>query len=130
MAKPQPKPSANTLTRPKRRINLIGRRIDVIWGTIAAAVAFVLIASPARAITPETLKSVVSVLPVWAEFRNRGGGKSEEPEGTGVVVRHGGYIVTNLHVVRRALSINVRLSDGRVMIAKGIGVDPLRILPF
>jgi S1-C subfamily serine protease len=99
--------------------------MDVRWGMIAAVVAFVLILSPARAITPETLKSVVSVLPVWAEFRNRGGGKSEEPEGTGVVIRHGGYVVTNLHVVRRALSINVRLSDGRVMIAKSIGFDPL-----
>jgi len=89
--------------------------------------SFLLFISPAKAISPETLKSVVSVLPVWADFRNRGGNGRplQEPEGTGVSIRHDGYIVTNLHVVRRALSVNIRLSDGRIYPAKVVGIDPL-----
>jgi S1-C subfamily serine protease len=89
--------------------------------------SFLLLTSPAKAISSETLKSVVSVLPVWADFRSRGGngGPIQEPEGTGVVIRHDGYIATNLHVVQRALSINIRLSDGRISPAKVVGIDPL-----
>jgi S1-C subfamily serine protease len=49
----------------------------------------------------------------------------EEPEGTGVAIRPGGYVVTNLHVVRRSISVNVRLSDGRFLLAKTVGIDPL-----
>ena len=49
----------------------------------------------------------------------------EEPEGTAVAIKPGGYLVTNFHVIRRALSISVRLTDGRLLTAEVVGVDPL-----
>src|SRR5258707_4176106 len=51
----------------------------------------------------------------------------EEPiegEGSGVIVRDDGYILTNSHVVEDAESITVRLQDGRRFKAKVRGIDP------
>ncbi len=45
-------------------------------------------------------------------------------EGSGVIIRGDGYILTNGHVVDRADRIDVRLKDGRVFHAKVRGVDP------
>ena len=56
---------------------------------------------------------------------------SQQPEGqphgvalgSGFVVDHDGYIVTNNHVVDHAASVKVRLSDDREFDAKVIGTD-------
>src|ERR1035441_3758556 len=45
-------------------------------------------------------------------------------EGSGVIIRADGYILTNGHVVEDAQSIQVRLRDGRSFAAKLRGVDP------
>ncbi len=45
-------------------------------------------------------------------------------EGSGVIVRADGYILTNNHVVEGAQQIQVELTDKRVLPAKVIGVDP------
>jgi serine protease Do len=45
-------------------------------------------------------------------------------EGSGVIIRADGYILTNGHVVEDAQSIQVRLRDGRSFRAKLRGVDP------
>jgi serine protease Do len=45
-------------------------------------------------------------------------------EGSGVIIRSDGYILTNGHVVEDAESIQVRLRDGRSFRAKLRGVDP------
>ena len=45
-------------------------------------------------------------------------------EGSGVIVRADGYILTNNHVVDGAQQIQVELTDKRVLPAKVIGVDP------
>lgn len=45
-------------------------------------------------------------------------------EGSGVIVRENGYILTNRHVVDGAESIEVRLQDGHVFKAALKGVDP------
>ncbi|MGB7211470.1 MAG: trypsin-like peptidase domain-containing protein [Gemmatimonadales bacterium] len=45
--------------------------------------------------------------------------------GTGFVIRPGGYIVTNQHVVANAESITVTLPDGTDLPATLIGADPL-----
>lgn len=45
-------------------------------------------------------------------------------EGSGVIVRADGYILTNNHVVEGAQQIQVELTDKRVLPAKIIGVDP------
>jgi Do/DeqQ family serine protease len=44
--------------------------------------------------------------------------------GSGVVVSADGSILTNNHVVEDALSISVRLRDGRILPAKLVGSDP------
>jgi len=86
-----------------------------------------LAAGPAAALTPATLESVVSVLPVWPEPAPDAGGRRqrlEEPEASAVAVKPGGYLVTNLHVLRDARRVDVRLADGRLLPAEIVGRDP------
>ena len=45
-------------------------------------------------------------------------------EGSGVIVRADGYILTNNHVVEGSQQIQVELTDKRVFLAKVIGIDP------
>jgi len=64
---------------------------------------------------------------LWRYYREQSGQGSAEPtrgEGSGVIIREDGYILTNGHVVDPADSIQVRLKDGRVFKAKVRGVDP------
>jgi len=73
--------------------------------------------SPFDAIPPE----------LWRYFRKRLEEPSPEPvhgEGSGVIIRGDGYILTNGHVVEEAESIDVRLNDGRTFKGKVRGVDP------
>lgn len=55
------------------------------------------------------------------------GGNQESPmargTGSGVIFTSDGAIVTNNHVIDRALTINVRLRDGRILPAKLLGRD-------
>lgn len=82
---------------------------------------------PATGFEAGVLDSVVSVLPLWPGH-GRGGqsGKApgQEPEGTAVAIRGGGYLVTALHIVDRASEITVRFRDGRLEPARLIGRDP------
>jgi serine protease Do len=48
----------------------------------------------------------------------------EEGLGSGIIVSQGGYILTNNHVVDKATSLKVSLSDGRDFSAKVVGADP------
>lgn len=45
-------------------------------------------------------------------------------EGSGIIIRENGYILTNRHVIEDAESIDVRLQDGRNFKATVRGVDP------
>lgn len=83
---------------------------------------------PVLAFSPKILSSVVNVLPVWKNFpinKEERIRRLEEPEGTAVAIKPGGYLVTNFHVVRHAQSVSVRLFDGRQLPAKIIGMDKL-----
>lgn len=77
-----------------------------------------------RAMPPETLSSVVSVLPVWPGRAQggTGGPPGVAPEGSGVVLRPG-IVATAWHVIEPADRIDVRLSDGRVLPAELLARD-------
>ena len=45
--------------------------------------------------------------------------------GTGVILSSNGYLVTNYHVVRQALSVAATLTDGRELRASLVGQDPV-----
>ena len=65
------------------------------------------------------MKSVVSVLPDWPPNIRR----SEEPEGSGVVLIDGRTIVTSAHVINRATRIRVRRQDRSIVEAKLVASD-------
>ncbi len=64
-------------------------------------------------------------------FRQFFGGQGMRPRdqrerglGSGVIVSPAGYILTNNHVVEKATTLKVQLSDGRDFTAKTVGTDP------
>ena len=61
----------------------------------------------------------------WDRMR-RGprGERSRRGEGSGVIVRDNGYILTNHHVVAEATEIGVMLGNGGVFAAEVVGTDP------
>ena len=104
------------MTSPHRR-PLIG---------IAVLIGALVLATPARALPPEVLNSVVSVLPVWPGKPQGGGGDlppGTAPEGSGIVVAPEGLIATAWHVIEPAERIDVRLADGRILSAQLVGFD-------
>ena len=50
--------------------------------------------------------------------------EKSQGQGSGIIIRDNGYILTNRHVVEEAESIEVRLQDGRTFKAKVRGMDP------
>src|SRR5215813_194229 len=52
-------------------------------------------------------------------------GQVRQGAGSGFVIDHRGYILTNNHVVEGAFNIRVRFADGRSMEAEVLGRDPL-----
>ena len=104
------------------------RRLRVCLRALLFILAIsVLAAFPAAALDRALLDSVVGVLPEWpdtAQDESVRRQRREEPEGSGVAIRPGGYLVTNFHVVRRAAAVSVRLADGRILPAEVIGRDP------
>ncbi len=68
--------------------------------------------------------------PFFQQFfggRGRGMQPKEQREsglGSGVIVSSSGYILTNNHVIDKATTLKVELSDGRVFTGKTVGADP------
>ena len=63
----------------------------------------------------------------WRRFHRQFEQAPEEQsigQGSGIILREDGYIVTNSHVVEDAETITVRLRDGRTFKARVRGVDP------
>lgn len=118
-------------TRPSNRLS----QTSLLRLFLAAMLGLFLVGwhpQQARALPPETLASVVSVLPQWPGYPRRPAGSQagdgaerlEQPEGSGVVIAEGGIIATAYHVIEPATGVQVRLSDGRVLRAQRIGDDP------
>lgn len=93
-------------------------------GIIAVLVSFA-VALPTRALSPDTLQSVVSVLPVWPGQPQGGLGEGPlgtAPEGTGIVIAPG-IVATAWHVIEPARRVDLRLADGRILPARPIAFD-------
>jgi S1-C subfamily serine protease len=80
--------------------------------------------SPLPPIEPSAVEEVVErVLPAVVNVRSDIGQDGRPPEGTGFVVDPDGIVVTNYHVVERALGIEVVTNDGERLEARAIGAD-------
>jgi serine protease DegS len=69
-------------------------------------------------VTPSTLDELLR--DAWPRYRQR----IENSLGSGVIVDHGGHIVTNHHVIANADAIRVQLADERIADASIVGRDP------
>lgn len=80
-------------------------------------------ASPGQAFDEAVLDSVVRIKPDWPmAARGRDAqGAPRDPQGTGFAILPGGYIVTNLHVIGAAKTVDVLLQDGRQIPAETVG---------
>jgi len=115
----------------ERLTNLeVARQLDQAFVEVAAKVspAVVVINVVQRVKDDEEDGSYESLPPgFWRYFHRQFQNQQPEKalgEGSGVIIRDDGYILTNGHVVQDAESIEVRLQDGRTFKAKLRGVDP------
>lgn len=100
--------------------NTAARLIKNMFGPLGIAL---ILASPAHAFDAEVLDSVVQVKPDWP-ISARGQdaqGAPRDPQGTGFAILPGGYIVTNMHVIGAAKTVDVLLHDGRQISAEIAG---------
>src|SRR2546428_159350 len=56
----------------------------------------------------------------WGPYYRRRPPNTQYSLGSGVIIDEDGYVLTNLHVVRRASRVWVKLADGREIEAKAI----------
>ena len=70
----------------------------------------------------QVFPALVFVSPVVEQFQE-GERKRQEVVGSGVIISADGEVVTNRHVVDKAVEIRCLLYDGRVLSAKSIGTD-------
>ncbi|HEY4141436.1 MAG TPA: trypsin-like peptidase domain-containing protein [Pseudolabrys sp.] len=65
-----------------------------------------------------------AVGPAVLRVETRGGNGKQDGVGSGVTIAPDGLVLTNCHVVEGAKEIHLRDSEGRVMEARALGVDP------
>lgn len=86
--------------------------------------AFLALPRPAAAYEADELfASVVAVIPHW-KTRPQQDGHLLAPEGTAVAVLDGGWLATNVHVVRDADRATLRFASGRLAKAEVVARDP------
>ncbi len=92
---------------------------------------------PSFAPLAESVKAAVVNVEVASRGRSEGnemfeqffGGGNQHPQvrqgaGSGFIIDARGYVITNNHVVENAVSIRVKLDDGRVFDGQVLGTDP------
>lgn len=81
--------------------------------------------SPAIYVAQKTANSVVGVITSTQSWNSQTREITEDPisQGSGVVIRDGGYIVTNNHVIEDGESFQILLTDGTKVDAELIGAD-------
>lgn len=95
-----------------------------IVALVAGLAAATLAPRPAAALdTTKLFASVVAVIPHWKERPVRNG-HVLAPEGSGVAVLPGGWLATNVHVVRDADTATLRFASGRLANAEVVARDP------
>ncbi len=104
--------------------------IEVADKVSPAVVVITVTTKPAKEASEEKESDGENPFPndFWREFhrqfRERSPSEKEIGQGSGVIVRTNGFILTNRHVVDDAETIDVRLKDGRMFKARVRGVDP------
>lgn len=88
-------------------------------GVLFVALAVLLAACDSADPVEQAMRSVVSVIPQWPPDIRR----TEEPEGSGVIVLDGRTVLTAAHIVNKALSVQVRTSGGEILDARIEGRD-------
>ena len=100
---------------------MTARRLGVLLGLLALAVAALPSVPPAAAFERAAAESVVSVLPPrpggsgGGEMQRRG--PTQEPEGSAVALAHGLFVTAD-HVLGDGSQVFLRMDDGRVFPAK------------
>ncbi len=80
--------------------------------------------SPAVYVASKNADSVVGILTFADEWTRQSGIQSQNiSQGSGVVIREGGYVLTNNHVIEGGSSFKVLLSDGEKVEAELVGAD-------
>jgi serine protease Do len=102
--------------------------IEVAEKVSPAVVVISVVQKPGATSLDDEQESPSDIIPpeLWRYFRKRLEEQTPEKvqgEGSGVIIRGDGYILTNGHVVEDAESIQVRLKDGRTFKAKLRGLD-------
>jgi serine protease Do len=103
--------------------------IEVAEKVSPAVVVITVVQRPAAPSYDDGSDNLFDSLPreFWRHFQKQFEQQMPEKvrgEGSGVIIREDGYILTNGHVVEDAQSIRVRLKDGRSFKANVRGVDP------
>lgn len=116
--------------------------VEVAEEVASSVVVIEVTAAPEPSATREEIESFLDKLPDW--FKEQFLPDEDAPDsgtpqprprdpdagqaranGSGVIIRKDGYILTNAHVVENAREIRVRLRDGREFAAEVRGVDEL-----
>src|ERR1035441_10104226 len=103
--------------------------VEVADKVSSSVVVINVVQKPAASATEDEPNGLFDSLPreFWRYFHKQLEQLPQEKvrgEGSGIIIRDDGYILTNGHVVEDAQSIQVRLRDGRSFAAKLRGVDP------
>src|SRR5208337_3832082 len=114
----------------KEAIDVLSKADEAMAEVAAAVKPAVVNVSTTRTIKTPGITNSFFNDPFFRQFFGNAFGNAESPRehkqaslGSGVIIDHAGYILTNNHVVKDADEIKIKLSDGREFKGKVIGTD-------